>query len=266
MSVAEDRKDNSYRIEAVDCAIDVLQAIAEEPGLAMADIARKVGGSRQRIFRMIRTLEARDLVTRGNDGKSYRIGFATLLLGAAARGQFDLVQIAEPAMLELGRATQETVQLRIRDGDESLCVFRWEPERAVRVHSEVGQRGAFYGGSSKIFLAYMEEDELARFLAAPLPRLTANSIVDPAVLRERLARIRTDGYAISHGEVNDELVSISAPVFASGSRVAAVLNLAAPASRMSASTAQQVVPQVMAAAEKISRVIRLTNPPAGLQN
>ncbi|MCW8060557.1 IclR family transcriptional regulator [Agrobacterium tumefaciens] len=251
--------ENSYRIEAVDCAIDVLQAIANEQGLSMADIARRVGGSRQRVFRMVKTLEARNLIERGRDGKSYQIGFATLLLGAAARSQFGLVQIAEPIMRELGQALQETVQLRIRDGNESLCVARWEPDRAIRVHSEVGQRGNFFGGSSKIFLAYMPEDELRPFLATPIPRYTANSIGDAATLLERLAEIRATGFSISRGEVNDELVSISAPVFSSTQKVVAVLNLAAPASRMPQDKAMETAPQVLAAAERISKLTRFTN-------
>lgn len=260
MAKDEKTSENSYRVEAVDCAIDVLQAIASEPGLSMADVARKVGGSRQRVFRMIKTLEARDLIERGRDGKSYRIGFATLLLGAAARDQFDLVQIAEPIMRELGHAIQETIQLRIRDGSESLCVSRWEPDRAVRVHSEVGQRRAFYGGSSKIFLAYMPEEELRAFLEKPLPRYTANSITDPEALHARLTEIRTSGFSISRGEVNDELVSVSAPVFSTDRKVVAVLNVAAPSSRMSPEATESTVPLVMAAADRISRLMRFTAP------
>ncbi len=261
MALEDGSKEGNYRIEAVDCAIDVLQAIADEPGLSMADVARKVGGSRQRIFRMIKTLEARNLVSRGSDGKTYRIGFATLLLGAAARGQFDLVQIAEPVMFDLGSATQETIQLRIRDGAESLCVSRWEPERAVRVHSVVGQRGTFYAGSAKIFLAYMSAEEQEPFLSAPLPRYTANSITERHVLEEKLAQIRAQGFAISRGELNGELVSISAPVFSHDQKVIAVLNLAAPASRMPNETAAKTAPMVTAAADRISRLIRFTHTP-----
>ncbi|MCK4207100.1 IclR family transcriptional regulator [Brucella pituitosa] len=253
--------ENSYRIEAVDCAIDILQTIAAEPGLSMSDVARRIGGSRQRVFRMIKTLEARDLITRSQDGKSYRIGFATLLLGATARQQFDLLQIAEPIMRELGQITQETIQLRIRDGNETLCVARWEPDRIIRVHSEVGRRGSFFGGSSKVFLAYMSEDEIQLLLTAPLPRYTANSITDPELLRDRLRQIRIDGFAISRGEVNEELVSISAPVFASNQTVAAVLNLAAPATRMPPDSADRTAPVVIAAAERISRLMQFADSP-----
>lgn len=253
--------DNNYRIDAVDCAIDVLQAIAHEQGLSMADIARKVGGSRQRVFRMIKTLEARNLIARGRDGKSYRIGIATMLLGAAARGQFDLVQVAEPIMAEIGKETQETLQLRIRDGGESLCVACWEPDRLVRVHVDVGQRRSFFGGSSKIFLAYMSDEECRRFLTAPLPRYTANSITDVDRMLARLEEIRRDGYAISHGEVNEELVSISAPIFGADEKLIAVLNLAAPASRMPPSEAEKVAVQVIEAASRISRLMRFSQPP-----
>lgn len=250
-------EDNSYRIEAVDCAIDVLQAIAAEPGISMSDVARRIGGSRQRVFRMVKTLEARDLITRSPDGKSYRIGFATLLLAATAHRQFDLLQIAEPIMQELGMATQETVQLRIRDGDETLCIARWEPDRLIRVHSEVGRRGTFFGGSSKVFLAYMPQEEIETFLSKPLPRYTVNSITDPQILKERLAQIRKDGFAISRGEVNEEMVSISAPIFSSDNSVIAVLNLAAPASRMSAEIAEKTIPLVKVAGDRISRLVQL---------
>lgn len=250
--------DKNYRVDAVDCAIDVLQAIAHEQGLSMADIARKVGGSRQRVFRMIKTLEARDLIERGRDGKSYRIGIATLLLGAAARGQYDLVQVADPVMEEIGKLTQETLQLRIRDGSESLCVACWEPDRLVRVHVDVGQRRNFYGGSSKIFLAYMAPEECQRFLIAPLPRYTANSITDIDAMRARLTQIREDGFAISHGEVNAELVSISAPIFGADEKLIAVLNLAAPASRMPPAEAVSTARLVVEAAARISRLMRFS--------
>lgn len=252
--------ENNYRVDAVDCAIDVLQAIAQEQGLSMADIARKVGGSRQRIFRMIKTLEARDLIERGRDGKSYRIGIGTLLLGAAARGQFDLVQVAEPIMEELGIATQETVQLRVRDGSDSLCIAYWEPDRLVRVHADVGQRGSLFGGSGKVFLAYMTSDERQGFLSDPLPRYTPNSITEISTLLGRLDQIRSSGFSISYGEVNEELISISAPIFSADERLIAVLNLAAPASRMPREAAEAAARLVIDAAERASRLMRFSQP------
>jgi DNA-binding IclR family transcriptional regulator len=251
--------ENNYRVDAVDCAIDVLQAIAQEQGLSMADIARKVGGSRQRIFRMVKTLEARDLIERGRDGKSYRIGIGTLLLGAAARGQFDLVQVTEPIMEELGIATQETVQLRVRDGNDSLCIAYWEPDRLVRVHADVGQRGSLFGGSGKVFLAYMTNDERQGFLSDPLPRYTPNSITDISTLLGRLDQIQSTGFSISYGEVNEELISISAPIF-SAERLIAVLNLAAPASRMPQEAAEAAARLVVDAAERASRMMRFSQP------
>ncbi len=51
--------EKSYSIEAVDCAIDVMLAVAAEPDLGGSEIARRLGGSKQRIFRMLKTLEAR---------------------------------------------------------------------------------------------------------------------------------------------------------------------------------------------------------------
>ena len=53
-----------YSVAAVDYAVDVLLAVAETPDQGVSEIARRLGGSKQRIFRMLRTLEARGLLVR----------------------------------------------------------------------------------------------------------------------------------------------------------------------------------------------------------
>ncbi|WP_050747828.1 IclR family transcriptional regulator domain-containing protein [Sodalis glossinidius] len=72
----------------------------------------------------------------------------------------------------------------------------------------IGRRRPLHTGSSKIFLAFMPEEE-----------------------RARLADIRQQHYNISRGEVSDDLLSISAPVFAAEQWVVATMSISAPAAR-----------------------------------
>lgn len=262
MSDTDVNDDKTYRIEAVDCAIDVMLVVAAETNLSAADIARKVGGSRQRIFRMIKTLEARGIIERASDGKSYRMGYSALLIGDAARSQIDLVRVAEPAMHDLCRETNETIQLRVRDGLETVCVARAEPERDVRVTAVLGRRRMMHAGSSKVFLAFMPEAEREHLLMAGLPQFTKNTITDPGHLRKRLEEIRNAGYSISRGEVTEELVSVTAPVFGPQKTIVAVLNLAAPASRASSGVIESTVPLVVETATRIGRLLGF---PAGFK-
>lgn len=245
----------NYKIEAVDCAIDVLSVISLEPDLGASEIARKVGGSRQRIFRMLKTLENRGMIERSGNGKSYRLGLHSLVIGNAARNQMDLVRLSESMLREIGLQTEETIQLRIRDGWETICVARWEPERDIRVHAVIGRRRPLHAGSSKIFLAYLPELVREKYLAQNLSRFTSNTLTDADSLRIRLDEIRSRGYSVSRGEVSDDLISITAPVFAADKSVLAALNIAAPSSRVDEVKLGRCISIVVDASIKLSRAL-----------
>jgi IclR family KDG regulon transcriptional repressor len=255
MSDADTAAGADYRIDAVECAIDVIMAVAEQPGLSISEIARRVGGNRQRIFRMLRTLEGRGLLQRGANGKSYRLGYLALVVGNAANGQIDLIRLAQPLMREVGLQAEETVQLRIRDGLESICIAGWEPARYVRVQAVIGRRRPLHVGSSKVLLAYLPEPQRSALMRKPFQRFTRNTLTTAKDLARRLEEIRRDGHCISRGEVSDELVSITAPVFSADGTILAAMNIAAPALRMPQSRIDQIIPIIKNAALQLSRAL-----------
>lgn len=258
MSAAPPPAEKSYTIEAVDCAVDVMLAVAAEPDLGGSEIARRLGGSKQRIFRMLKTLEARRIITRDPGGKGYRLGFVALSLGSAARNQIDLVRIAEPLMQELGNFARETVQMRILDGLQTLCVSKWEPERDLRVNVVVGGRRPLYAGTGKMILAYLSRHVQDHVIATGLTPITNRTITSPEALRARLQQIRSDGYCISRGEVSDDLIAISAPVFQFDGTIAAAVNVTAPAERMPEERVQALLPMIQDMARRISRALGYT--------
>lgn len=255
MSKAEPKTGANYTIEAVDCAVDVLLAVADTADLSMAEIARKVGGSRQRIFRMVKTLESRGLIEKTRDGKSFRLGYLSLVVGNAAKAQMDLIRLAEPVMRDVGQQVDETIQLRIREAWETICVGRWEPERDIRVHAMIGRRRPLHAGSSKIFLAYLPEPEREEYLTRKLRQFTPQTVVDRDALRIRLAEIRSKGYLVSRGEVSEDLISVTAPVFATDRSVLACINISAPAARCTPSELDRWVKVVVDGAIQLSRLL-----------
>lgn len=245
----------NYRIDAVDCALDVLMVISTEPHLGVSEIARKLGASRQRIFRMLKNLELRGMVERSQDGKSYHLGYQALLVGNAARRQIDLVRLAEPVLAEVGSQVAETVQLRICDGLETFCLAKWEPEREIRVNAQLGRRRPLHTGSGKIFLAHMPDHQRAAYLAKPLHAYTANTLTDHQQLNACLAAIRQDGFNISRGEVSEDLLSLSAPVFNAEAKVIAAISISAPAIRVGEQDLSTWTAIVIDATGKLSRLL-----------
>jgi DNA-binding IclR family transcriptional regulator len=251
----------SYSVAAVDHAVDVLLAVAEMPDQGVSEIARRLGGSKQRIFRMLRTLEARGLLVRDASSKGYRLGFLALTLGTSAQEQNDLARLSGPLIHALTEATDETVQLRIRDGGETVCIAKSEPKRDVRVNVMVGRKSPLHVGSSKMFLAYMPEEEAERIIAVGLRRFTPNTITDPDKLRARLAAIRAAGHCISQGEMSVDLVSITAPVFDAGGRLSATINVAAPAARITDERAAEILLLAKDTAQQLSQLLGHIAPP-----
>lgn len=256
---ASKSEETNYQIEAVDFAVRTLSTISAEPDLSMSEIARRLGGSRQRMLRMLRTLEASDMIERGSDNKSYRLGFRALLIGNAAREQSDISRLAEPLLARMGEAVQETVQLRLRDGADAVCVAKWEPtQKAVRVHAAIGRKRPLHVGSGKVFLAYMPEEEKEAYLSAPLVRFTEKTVTEPELLRQRLSEIRRDGYLVSQGELSPDMVAIAAPVFDASGNVAACINIGAPSARTDTASIELMRDQVLSSAQQLSQQLGWT--------
>lgn len=255
MPMEEPAARSRYFVEAVDRALNLLQTVAKEADLGVSEIARRSGDSKARAFRLLHTMEARGFLTRSDDGVGYRLGVSALALASAAAEHLDIVRLSRPMMAELGAKTSETIQLRVRDGRESICVSKWEPSRDVRVNVMVGRRRPLHVGSSKVLLAYLDDADREAFLRDPLERFTPNTITDPAQLRRRCEQIKRAGLSISRGEVTEDLVSITAPVFGVNGRCVATLNLAAPANRAPKSREEDIGEAVKEAARRISQAI-----------
>ncbi|RWB80059.1 MAG: IclR family transcriptional regulator [Mesorhizobium sp.] len=255
-----DQADTRYTVDSVDRAISLLQTVAGEADLGVSEIARRSGDSKARAFRLLQTLVRRGLLARSSDGKGYRLGLAALMLGHAASEQMDLIRIANPVLEALGQEIGETTQLRIRDDQESLCVAKWEPKRDLRVNAIVGRRRPLHAGSSKAFLAHMDDEEREAILSGPLKRFTKKTVTDPRLLRVGLEQIRKAKFFVSRGEINDDLISITAPVFVAPGKIIAALNIAAPENRVPEGRISELGDMVARAAHRISAALGFRSP------
>jgi IclR family acetate operon transcriptional repressor len=72
-------------------------------------------------------------------------------------------------------------------------------------------------------------------------------------LRERLRKVRAEGWAASDGERSPGVAAIAAPVFGAGGGVEGALLLSAPSVRLPARQRRKFVPFVREAAAKAAR-------------
>lgn len=222
-----------YTVAAVHEAMSLLKLVAHHPGLGVTELSRRSGNTKGRTFRLLATLEALDFVARRSSSALYYLGVAALEVGTAAQGQMDVVSILRDPMDMLAASFNETVVVRLREGQESVCVSRYGSTRAVRPSGSVGSRHTLYAGASgKLLLAFAPDDVQAAVLDQRRDTFTRKTLIDRQALVDELQRVRSRGYSFSDGERVDDTSAIAVPVRDRMGVVIAALSIAAPSSRM----------------------------------
>ena len=94
--------------------------------------------------------------------------------------------------------------------------------------------------SGKAMLAYMPEDFVEEFLSKPLTGQTENTITDPDVLRQELARIRAVGYATDNMEAEIGISCVAVPIRSSTGAVLGAMSISGPSPRFSPERMEQL--------------------------
>ena len=173
-------------------------------------------------------------LTSARNATAWLGGLASLRtsFGRAAAEQGALAAVAMPVLASLGKASNENVYLRVRDGMESETVAIFQTDPSLRVYTEVGKRLPLHAGSSRVLLAHAPEAVQTQVLTQRLPRYTPATRTDPAWIAADLQRIRGRGYLVTSDEVVPGAVSVTAPVRDAAGQIVAALSIGAPSLRM----------------------------------
>jgi DNA-binding IclR family transcriptional regulator len=192
----------SYSAPAAACAADLLQLFAKaSTPLSLAEMARLLGRSKSLVFRVVRELEARDLIQRV-DGSTYWLGLEALELGGAYISRASFRDPVRFVLRDLAESTRETANLGVLKGFEVLCAMKHEGESSMVTFWHVGRRmPANCSALGKVLLSSLDNTDVKARFDGKLPTLTSRSIASLDKLLTHLEEIRAQGYAIDDGEV-----------------------------------------------------------------
>jgi DNA-binding IclR family transcriptional regulator len=228
------------------------------PQATVKELAEAAGLSLPTAHRYVALLKETGLLE--DSGRvGYQLGWRVLQLAQTARASNGLAQVAEPVMRRLVAETDETVTLLQLIGDSMVCVGQIESSRFVRLTLEPGQRLPLSAGASaKVFLASFDRAERVAYLdrmAAEQPGFARRR----AALERELEVVRSQGWATSHGEIDEGIWVASAPV-SEGGQTMAVLSMACPSYRLGEGRESRIVAMVTEAAREVSETLASSNP------
>lgn len=231
----------SSRVGVLDKSMAILEAVEHRPH-SLADLTESTGLSRPTAHRLALALEEYGLLRR-NDTGEFLLGPRIPEMAAAADSDGIAVR-ARPILRQLRDNTSESAQLYQRSGDRRICVATADLSSGLRDTVPLGAALTMSAGSAaQVLLAWAHADQ-----TAPAPTNAAFSTA-------QLAEVRTLGWAVSVGEREPEVASVSAPVLNSRGRAIAAISISGPAARLGDAPATRFAEQVVAAGDQLSQLL-----------
>jgi len=244
---------NSDFVQSLDRGLAVIRAFGpDRERLSLSEVARATNLTRAAARRFLLTLVKLGYVR--SDGREFSLRPRVLELGYAYLSGLTLPDVAGPHLEELVARLHESSSISILDGQHVVYVARVPTKRIMTVAISVGTRFPAYATSmGRVLLAALPPDALDQYLAeAVLEPLTANTVTDAGRLREILAEVAGQGYAIVDQELEEGLRAVAAPIRGAQDTGTAAINVSVHASRVSVdSLRSDIVPALLETARQI---------------
>jgi IclR family transcriptional regulator, pca regulon regulatory protein len=215
-------------------ALAVLEAFGQgRRVLKLAEAADVAGITKASAQRCIHTLEVLGYLRRDRRSTGWMLTPRALGIAHAYLAGYRLVEQAQQHLVDLNRATGESVSLSEPDGTDMVFVARFPSHKRFLIHMPIGRRLPMYcTASGRAYLSALPAAEAQQLLRqCSLRALTPMTVTDPRRIQELIAAAHLDGYSYSDQECYRGDVTVAAPVIGEGGHPIAAVNISAPISR-----------------------------------
>lgn len=222
--------------------------------LTIAQISYRTGITRAAVRRYLHTLEVLGYVD-CQDGKRYALRPKIVALGHAYLSGMSLAHWAQPVLDRLSQTMDEACSLAVLDGQDIVYVARSASSRILSPSLNVGGRLPAYCTSiGLVMLAHLSDAALADFFAqVRFTPYTSHTLTSVAALKDALARVRAQGYAVADQQIEIGLRSIAVPVRNNAGKVVAGINALLPVARLSVAQMEaRLLPPLLKAADELT--------------
>ena len=221
-----DQPTDQHGVRSVHRALDILALLTEErPQVTVREMVEATGLAKTTVLRLVATLEQGGLLWGTANG--YMAGPGLWRWAHLVRRSWELPPDIQRGMRELAARQRETVNVYVRRGIHRVCIAQQESPHPLRHVVHVGDELLLWAGASAKILLRDADPNL-------LDRIARGSPYGPdhvRRLRQWADEAAARGYAVSHGEREDGLSAVAAPILGRSERVVAALGLSGPTVR-----------------------------------
>lgn len=241
-------------VKSTKTTFEIVEALKALGGAGVTEVADHLGLPKSTAHNYLTTLEEAEYVVKRD--AEYQVGIRFLELGAYARNELQLYEIAKEEIDKLAAETGELGNLLVEEHGRGSYLHRARGDQAVKVEEHVGTRVYLHSTAlGKAILAHLPAERQEAIVDAHgLPPRTEQTTTDREALEEELATIREQGYSQDDEERIAGLRCVAAPVLSNDGRVLGAVSVSAPTNRMRGDVFHEEMP---AKVEEAVNVIEL---------
>ncbi len=223
------------RVQSLDRALDLLEALAAADELGVSEIASRTGLVPSTAHRLLGTLVARGYAAQSPVSGRYLLGYKLLELTSGLQDRLGRLRTAAHSHLEaIQSETGETTNLVVLEGRDVVYVDSVSGTRSVRLFTEIGRAiPAHTSGAGKALLAWRDPGDVETLLGpGPYAASTPRTLTSLDALQEDFMRIRRRGYSTDNEEHELGVACVATPIFDHAGLPLAAISISGPTPRI----------------------------------
>lgn len=217
-------------IQSILNATNILDLLSENTIMGISDISRKLELPKTTVFRVIKTLEAADLVIQTNNDL-YALGYKILKYKYGVDEDHNLIKHSKAALSKMADKFGETVNLAVHRAEKSIVIYSQEGEDYTLNPKVAPDSELYCSATGKIFLCEMYDNKIQAYYAQDQNKRTINTIVSYNDFLKEKNKILKSKISYDYEEYEYGLSCIATPIIVKGELIAA-LGISGPTTRL----------------------------------
>lgn len=230
--------------------------------LGLSQLSEILDLPKSTILRLCSTLIKYDFLGYNQQSKQYSLGLKLFELGGIVFSSMSIRRAASPYLTQLQSKLGKTVFLGVLQDNELVYIDKKEDLRnPIRFGSQIGQhRPPYFGMLGQTLVAFLTESEVNRLLKkCPLAPATKKSITNEKEFKERLSKVREQGFVVDEGEAIDGITGVAAPIRDFTGKVVAAIGVGFISSSEGPKGLKNIIKDVLITAQAVSQELGYLN-------
>lgn len=220
--------------------IGILNSLKNSEGKTITELADELDLAKSTVHAHVHTLADEGYLVQ-SDGK-FLLSLRMLDFGGSVQERY-LDELIRQKVDMLAFETQERAQFVVEEQGVGVHLYCSYGKNAVQTNVWIGRHFPLHiSAAGKAILAYLPEERRESILRNDLVAFTDHTITDPDELRDELAEIRENKYAINQQESTRGLRAVGVPIEHESEGVIGAISISGPIHRIKGDVLHEEMP------------------------